>query len=506
MPALQWTFCLCAGALLTLSLEPFGWWPLALVSSAILFFCIEAGNVKQVFSRCLFYSLGLFGSGASWVYVSIHDFGYTSVALAASLTFLFCFFIALVNALAWLCYPLVIRGGRASGITRILAFAATGLLTEQLRSWLFTGFPWLYAGYSQTESLLAGWAPIAGVYGISFILYLSGAVLAGIYRLTWNQPGQANIRKSQYGFLILAALPWLAGPALKSIEWTTVAEKPLSASIIQANISQHDKWRPQMLGPSLDIYRQMSKNEWREGNLVLWPEAAIPLEYHRARAFLQQAGALATRNNASLVTGIPYREQSDAMPVFNSVVALGNGSGLYHKQRLVPYGEYVPLEAIASTILSIFELPLSSMSAGDADQAALRIGQWQSRPLICYEIVYPGLAAEAAQTSDALITVSNDSWFGASIGPLQHLQMAQMRALENGRYLLRATGNGVSAIVNHKGRLVAKSEQFEREVLRGQFFLASGTTPWSAAGYRLVHLLAPLLLALIYFYERYNSR
>ena len=190
----------------------------------------------------------------------------------------------------------------------------------------------------------------------------------------------------------------------------------------------------------------------------------------------------------------------------NSVIALGSGSGIYHKQRLVPFGEYVPLEFISGKIMSIFELPLSSMSPGKNNQSALDIGNWKSRPLICYEIVYPELTAKTARLSDVLITVSNDSWFGASIGPIQHLQMAQMRALENGRYLLRGTSNGVSAIVNHKGAIIASSKQFKQEVLSGNFYLAHGLTPWSAFGYWFIYWLSPAIFFIAWLMHKHRLK
>ena len=253
------------------------------------------------------------------------------------------------------------------------------------------------------------------------------------------------------------------------------------------------------------LYRELSEPHWAKSDLLIWPEAAIPTYYQYANHFLDQMHSKAIAHDAALITGIPTRPTySDN--AFNSIVSAGNASGIYHKQRLVPFGEYVPFAATIGNIMAFFELPMSTMSAGEKDQAPISIHNWQSRPLICYEVVYPNLAAQAAQLSDVLITISNDSWFGASIGPLQHLQMAQMRALENGRYVLRGTGNGVSAIINHKGKVVSRSEQFKQQVVSGTFYITRGKTPWTTMGYYLVPRLIAAALVLFAAAALRNAR
>jgi len=265
--------------------------------------------------------------------------------------------------------------------------------------------------------------------------------------------------------------------------------------MVQANISQHDKWRREYRQPTLALYKELSEPYWKSSDLIIWPEAAIPIYYQHANDFLDQMNLLASQYQSALLTGIPSRD-TYSNNSHNSIVAAGNASGVYHKQNLVPFGEYIPFGDLLGNVLAFFKLPLSTMQAGNTQQAPLKIQQFESKPLICYEIVYPGLAAKAAAVSDVLITVSNDSWFGGSIGPLQHLQMAQMRALENGRYVLRSTGSGVSAIINAKGLITNRSEQFEQTVLNGEFRLMKQNTPWTLYGYWLTPLLcfSPLLI------------
>lgn len=503
------SFCaLISGALITLSLAPFAFWPLAIIATAILFVVLQQQSIKHSFWLGWFFGLGLFGTGASWVYVSIHEFGYTSIYLAAFLTFLFCGGLAFCCAITWALYawllkkntvvfnssPSITTAMQSVTSQQLILFAAVWVCGEWMRSWLLTGFPWLFIGYSQTESVLAGWAPIVGVYGVSFIICISGAVIS---HLLFLRQGFHTHRT----LLTAVALCWFIAIPLKYVQWTLPAGEPQQVSMVQANISQHDKWRREYRQPTLTLYKNLSEPYWESSDLIIWPEAAIPMYYQYANDFLDQMDVLAAKHQSALLTGIPSRDtHSDNS--YNSIITIGNGNGVYHKQNLVPFGEYIPFANLLGNVLAFFELPASTMHAGNTDQAALTIQQWQSKPLICYEIVYPGLTAKAAGVSDVLITVSNDSWFGASIGPLQHLQMAQMRALENGRYVLRSTGSGVSTIINPAGQIVARSEQFEQTVLTGEFKLMQQNTPWTRYGYWLTPLLcfSPLLIQI---YKKY---
>lgn len=488
-----------SGILITLSLKPLAWWGLAIVAAAMLHTAVQGKSIRQTFCLCLLFSISLFASGVSWVYVSIEEFGNASPPFAAFLTILFCCGLAIVNASIWILFAITKNSGNYARIKQLLLFAAIGTLTESLRSWLFSGFPWLLIGYSQTEAILAGWAPVIGVYGISFMLYFSGAVIS-TYALAWFKE-RAIIRKKDNIIALIALLVfWVTPQYLGTIDWTRNKNTEKTVSLIQTNISQHDKWRPELLSSSLRLYTDMSEKEWHKSDLVIWPEAAIATQYRHARSILNKMDATASQQQSALITGIPYQSidvSTGTSNIHNSVVGVGHSEGIYHKQRLVPFGEFIPFENIVGQLMAFFELPLSSMQPGGSDQQPLRIHDWHALPLICYEIVYPTLTARAASVSDVLITVSNDAWFGASLGPVQHLQMAQMRALENGRYLLRSTGTGISAIINPRGKIVNQSEQFKQQVVRGEFYLRKGLTPWSRLGYWLIHVITASIFIII---------
>lgn len=498
-----------AGAMGTLALAPFGYWPLAIVSIALLYGLLETlrKTPKLFFLLAFIYGLALFGSGASWVYVSIHEFGYLPVPLAALLTIIFCAGLAAANATVLSLYLLSEKANLALSWQSAVVFSAIATLADSSRTWLFSGFPWLIQGYALTESPFGGLASILGVFGLSLMIYLTGTLglcIARTARLniqptsqtqqnsaTQHQPAQTIHSRQMVIPVLCLLLLWSTSFACSKINWTQAQSSPQSVSMIQANISQHNKWRPEWRKRTLDLYQQLTVGELSANHLILWPEAAIPLYLNHADHYLSDLAVKARTKNAAVLLGIPSRDSNGA--IYNSVTTLGMSEGIYHKSHLVPFGEYIPFQNFFGALMEVFDLPLSGMTAGKRDQNPIEIFNWKSQPLICYEIVFPNQTAQAARSSDVLITVSNDSWFGKSLGPLQHLQMAQMRAVENGRYVLRSTGSGVSAIINEKGKLVAQSKQFQEEVLRGNFELMAGETPWTTFGYWLIHVIYSVL-------------
>ncbi len=475
------SLALVAGGLVTLSLAPFGLWPLGILSCALLHWLLGTASASQGLRQGWWYGVGLFGSGVSWVYVSIHIYGAAPVPLAALLTLLFCLGLALLPAITAWCY---VRWVRDSLAGQTLGFAALWLLAEWVRSWLLTGFPWLYLGYAHLHSPLAGWAPWIGVFGVGFLVAFSGATLSH-----W-----LSRRRAPRGALVTVAILWLAGAGLTLVDWGRPAGDPLRVALVQANIPQSVKWDPEQYWPTLRLYESLSKPLWAGHDLVVWPEAAIPGFYQGAQGFLDQQAERARERGATLIVGTPYR--AGESHYHNSVIALGVGSGIFHKQHLVPFGEFVPLEHWLRGLIAFFDLPMSSFSPGPAQQQALRINGVTLGPSICYEVVYPQQVSQWMPAADILITLSNDAWFGRSIGPLQHLEIARFRALESARPMIRATGSGVTALIDHRGRIQASLPQFTQEVLSGTVTPRQGITPYILIGHQPLVLLAAIWLLL----------
>ena len=456
------------GASITLSLAPFAWWPLGILALLGLHRLLERATPAQGAWRGWWFGAGLFVSGGSWLYVSIHDFGDAPLPLATILSGGFCLLLALMHSMLGYGYARWIRDSRAG---RWLGFAAWWVLWEWVRYWLLTGFPWLYVGYAHLSTPLGGWAPVGGVYAIGFCVALTAAALA--LQVSSQQP-----RRNKLIPLVLAICVWAMGWALQYTNWVQPHGAPVSVALVQANIPQSVKWDPDNFRATLDIYRELSAPLWQHNDIVFWPEAAIPAFYSNAPDYFDSQAALAASYGHTLITGVPSHGPSGA--IHNSAIALGNGSGIYHKQHLVPFGEYVPLENVLRGAIQFFDLPMSDFAAGPAGQAPLRAGNVTFAPYICYEVVYGDLVRHAR--ADVLLTLSNDAWFGHLIGPLQHLQMAQMRALELGRYMIRATGNGATALIDERGRITARIPQFERAVLTGSVQPFQGLTPYARFG------------------------
>lgn len=470
---------LALGVLTPFAFSPFDLWPLALLGIGLAGELLRGHTPRRTAWLAWCHGFGLWGFGTYWLYVSVHDYGYTppwlAVPMVAGLAAVMALFFAL---LGWSYARL--RLSRAP----LLALPALWVLGEWVRSWFLTGFPWLFTGYAFIDTPLAGFAPVTGVFGISLIAVFTALALV-----------RTAADRRAWPALATAAAFWLAGLALQQVQWTQATGERLSVSIVQGNIPQESKWQLEWRDKTVDIYRQLSKNEWGR-DLVIWPEAALPMFAHEAEKELLEMEDNALAGHSAFVTGVPWLEVDDASRqywIYNAIVATGEGRGVYFKQRLVPFGEYIPLEAWLRGTLPFFDMPMTSFTEGPPNQAPLTVQKLALGPMICYEIAYPDLVRHIAARSDVLTTISNDGWFGATMGPHQHFQMVRMRALENGREVIRATNNGISAIIDARGRVREQAPQFQRLVLRADVNGHRGLTPFMMAG-SLPVLLACLAL------------
>ncbi len=327
------------------------------------------------------------------------------------------------------------------------------------------------------DSPLADWAPVGGVYLLSLITVLTGTLAVEFLHRRW------------WVLAPLAAL-WLAPLGLPS-QWTSPTGEPVRLALLQGNLPQLIKWTPEGQRVAANTYSELTRDLPDDIDLIVWPEAALPM-------FEDQAGPILARvqsnlpPDTALLTGILQRDQEGLY--YNSVIGVGNVEGEYRKAHLVPFGEYLPLESLLKGTLAFFDLPMPVMTPGPKNQAPIQAAGLRIGNAICYEIIYADLVADRARNAELLLTVSNDTWFGASIGPLQHLQMARLRALENGRYVARATSNGVTAIIDPQGRITARAPQFETTRITGEVMAMTGLTPFTRTGSWPAWLLAALLV------------
>ncbi|WP_417703397.1 apolipoprotein N-acyltransferase [Rheinheimera aquimaris] len=483
-----------AGGLTTLAFAPYTLWWLPLLTQALLvFFLQRAASARQACLYGFSYGLGWFGVGISWVHVSIDQFGGLPLAGSLSLMALLVGYLALFPLLAsGLSYQL-----RLHRLMPLL-FAASWTLAEWLRSVMLTGFPWLSLGYSQTSAGLKDLAPLIGETGISFVLAFSAAALA---QLTLQQKPLAR-----YSYVLVAGIIFAASPQLTAFKGWQHTDKTLSVLLVQGNIKQELRWAPEQEWPTMLKYMDLTRPHF-QSDLVIWPEAAIPQLEPLAESYLDNLNRAALYANTAVISGIlDYNFKTQQ--AWNNLIVLGKrnpdstdgdyfyGHGnRYSKHHLLPIGEFVPMEDWLRKLAPIFDLPMSSFTRGSYVQPNLVANGYHLLPAICFEIAFPAqIAANMTADTQLLLTVSNDAWFGDSIGPLQHLQIAQMRALEFGRPLLRATNNGVTATVNAAGEISKVAPQFTEAVLTDTVRLTAGATPYSRFGDTPLQLLSITLL------------
>lgn len=494
--ALPYLLLCGAGSSATFGFAPFTFWWLPLCSlTALTLFLLRAPSAKTALLAGFSFGLGWFGAGVSWVHVSIDQFGGLPLAGSLGLMLLLVAYLALFPALAsWLSIKLTNR------ICWPFLFAASWTLAELLRATLLTGFPWLSLGYSQTSAGLMHYAPLIGETGISFLLAFSAAAIAQLFR---PQPAL-----SRYGFILLAGSVFAIAPFMQQFKGWQYSEQQLTTVLVQGNIKQELRWAPEQEWPTMLKYMDMTRPHF-QADIVIWPEAAIPQLEPLAESYLENLNRAALYNDTAVVSGIlDYNFKTQQ--AWNNLIVLGKrypdstdgdyfyGHGnRYSKHHLLPIGEFVPFESWLRKLAPIFDLPMSSFTRGSYIQPNLVANGYHLLPAICFEIAFPAqIAANFTNETQLLLTVSNDAWFGDSIGPHQHLQIAQMRALEFGRPVLRATNNGITATITADGAISARAKQFTETVLTDSINLVQGNTPYSRIGDKPLYLLCLLLLAI----------
>jgi len=468
-----------SGVALTLSFAPFNFFPLAIISLTMLVWSWQNVSPKRAFWQGWLFGLGLFTSGVYWIFISVHTYGNTSAFLATLITFALIAVLALYPAFTGVLLNRFFPKNNASKL--VLAFPALWVLLEWVRCWFLSGFPWLLVGYSQIGSPLKGYAPVLSVYGVSLVVAMS----SGLIVFAINQYRSGFYQKIVATLLALSLI-WSIGFVLTKIAWTTTTDQPIRISLVQGNVPQELKWSPEQVRPTLVKYYDLTQPHW-DSQIIIWPESAIPLPMHFATEFLKQMSEEAKTHHATLITGIPIKA-SEGDGYYNGIIALGNGKGVYTKQRLVPFGEYIPFKQWLGKVMDLLQVPMSDFMSGQSHDLIIANGK-RIAAFVCYEIAYPELVLSNDGHIDLILTISNDAWFGQSIAQAQHAQMAQMRALEMGRPSLFVGNDGITTFINSKGIIQSVAPQHETYVLTDEIYTTYGKTPWQSVGMYPMYLI-----------------
>ncbi len=474
-----------AGALLNAAFAPLGWWPLAILAPAALFMLMRPLTPRASAWTGAAFGTGLFSFGTYWLFTAIHGFGLAPVWLTLVLQ---AGLVAIMAAYsAALCY-FASRFWRHGATRDWLVLPALWVLLEWLRSWLLSGFPWLGLGYAFIDAPLAGWAPLLGVYGVTAAAaFAAAAASVGL-------SAQASVRRRLTAAMVIAGV-FVAPLLLSLIPWTHGVADPFPVAVVQGAVSQDQKWLAGNRDTTIARYSELTAQSWG-ARLIVWPEAALPVLANDIPDYLAALRSAGREHHADFAIGlVNFVAQTNSY--YNGVLVISDsGGGWYYKRHLVPFGEYFPVPGFVRAWMRLMSLPYDDMTRGAEDQPVLSAAGQKLGLTICYEDAYGSAQLPVLRAATLLVNVTNNAWYGDSSAPHQHLQIARMRALEAGRYLVRAANDGITAVIGPQGQIVARLPQFQEAVLRAEVQPMAGLTPYARLGNYPVISGALLLLVI----------
>lgn len=483
------TLSIFSGAFYVAGFAPFNLWFAPLISLFLLVLLLNQKHPWEGGVIGLFFGLGLMGVGISWIYNSISTYSDATNEQAIMVTALFCFVLSIFYAVLGYAYCLLNFSKKSiftllysSSLMRILSFSFLWVLLELIRSHLWVGFPWLLLGDAMIPTYLAPWAPIGGSFLVGFWVCIT---VTCVYHATKLIPS-IYVRRHQYqllGLALLTVFPWAIGSKMLDYNWTDEV-RSAKIAVVQGNIPQERKWDPNYRNEIIKRYKSASYTNL-DSELIIWPEASTPYVHPQGQQVHNEINEQFRQNNVYLVYG-GLRDEANT-GVYNSIFVAGEDNQVkrvYDKNILVPFGEFMPFASIITRFPNIFQdIDMSVFITRSGEKPnVFAIGDMTIAPSICYEVTHGEYVAKLAKNSNLLISISNDTWFGNSLGPHQHMHAAQMRALENQQYLIRASNNGVTAIVNERGVIVSSIPQFKYATLKDTIAIRAGQTPYQHTG------------------------
>jgi apolipoprotein N-acyltransferase len=470
------------GAISVLGWAPFLWPAVNILAYGILIVMILRNNsLLHIILISTAFSLGIHGFGHLWIFTSLLNNTQAGFVISLIGSIVFISYLSLFTIIPCLIFCVLLNFTYInnfktlrywSAITNVLTIAACFTLGEYSRSIFFNGFTGLSLGYTFVDSWANGWIPVVGIYGASFLAFCIAAVPAVLYY------ERANIlERYSIGFLGIAC----------AMFWVKPVGHSLSYRLIQANVQQSDKFNPVKLPQQISAYLDLITSGGAD--LVITPETAFPV-------FLNQlpSGSLdrliwfSNSTKSHLFLGIPFSStESDGYNSLLHISPVSSQFERYDKIRLMPFGEYSPIGF--GWFTNQLSIPLKDLSSGPANprpftvsRNAINSDAVQIGTLICHEDLVGSNLLHWLPQSNILINPSNLAWFDGSIGLDQRIQIVQARALEAGRPILRATNTGITAHIDHQGKIVSKLPKGKETFLSGSVSPVTGQTPYSQFG------------------------
>lgn len=480
------TLCtITLGLTATLGFAPFNLWPVTLGTLVALLVLISSlKSLKAIFAATALYFTSLNLITLSWLSFVMEGFGEMPAVIVWPIIALFAFLLSLSYAVASVCARKFSKNKRSIMLCAYLP--AFFIIADFINGYALGGFPWTYIGNTCLEGPFASFAPLLGVRGINALLMLTAAFLA-----------MSALRKFLY--LPFVALILAIGSFSSSLSFTT-PDTELKVALVQGNIQQVLRVDKEKFNSIVATYWNLSRDKFKDHDLIVWPESALPVTIDNALALLSDLNAIAYADHTNLVTGILSTDANGKL--FNSIFTLGKNKELsdfstYNKRKLVPFGEFVPLASLLRPLGKIFNIPMSSFSTGSSQQEPLTLSQVKFTPAICYEAIYPNIIADINnEDTQAILMISNDGWFGPTRAPYQHLDMARMRSMELQKPMLRCTNNGITTIIDPHGQLTESLPFNEEGVLSTNFKTYKGMTPYAQFGDLGVIIIMLILLSI----------
>jgi apolipoprotein N-acyltransferase len=485
-PAMLFGFV--AGSLMTLAYDPFGLSLLVYPLMAYLLYHWLHAQPRAAFWHVFLFAFGAKLTGNAWIFWSLYFHGGSPAVLAVLIIVLLSALLAAFPATAAYLVNRYCRAG--DNIRLMLVFPAAWLFAEWFRGYVATGYAWMQPGYTQIDLPLSGYAPVFGNHAVGALVAVTSAALlaAGLKKLAWPRA------------VIIVALIWAGGFALKQVSWTEPAGDAIEVALIQGNIPQELKWKRHMHRKTLEMYQQLTL-EHNDADVIIWPETAIPDYMHRVPAYIINLRQEMEQSDTDLLMGL-FIKNLDSGRYYNS--AINPRGGEYRKRHLVPLGEYIPFRSLIGFFGRWINIPMSDIDAGPDDQTLMTAAGQPVGVSICFEDAFSRDVRRDLPEATILVNMSNDAWFDGSHEPRQHHAIARMRALESGRYMLRSTNTGISSVIGPHGQEIAIAAPFEREVLRASIVPMQGATPYVFWGDAFAVALALVLIGAACYRPRFG--